>query len=61
MTSKNKQSINFKWPYKTKNYVLSKFSKSELKEIDQSINLVSNIIDDFKSDKEFVNIMNNYN
>ena len=22
MTSKNKQSINFKWPYKTKNYVL---------------------------------------
>jgi len=45
----------------TKNYVLSKFSKSELKEIDQSINLVSNIIDDFKSDKEFVNIMNNYN
>ncbi|MGYP001289487425 len=22
MTSKNKRSINFKWPYKTKNYVL---------------------------------------
>lgn len=22
MTRKNKQSINFKWPYKTKNYVL---------------------------------------
>ena len=45
----------------TKNYVLSKFSKEEFKVIDETIEQVSNIIDDFSSNKDFVNIMNNYN
>lgn len=45
----------------TKNYVLSKFSKEESKIIDESIETVTNIIDDFKSSLEFVNIMTKYN
>lgn len=45
----------------TKDYVLSKFSKVELKEIDDTLHTVSNIIDDFKNNQDFVNIMNKYN
>ncbi len=45
----------------TKDYVLGKFSKQERKELDNSIEMVSNIIEDFKSNQEFTLIMNKYN
>jgi len=45
----------------TKDYVLSKFSKKELKDLSEIFEKTNNIINDFSSNKEFVNIMNNYN
>lgn len=45
----------------SKNYVLSKFSKEDLKVLDETIENTSNLIDDFKSDNDFVKIMNKYN
>lgn len=45
----------------TKDYVLSKFSKEEFKTIDNTVEEVSDIIDDFKSNLEYTNIMNKYN
>ena len=44
-----------------KDYVLSKFSKTEQKELDERVDVVANIIDDFKSGTSFVNIMNKFN
>lgn len=44
-----------------KNYVLSKFSKVEQKELDEKVDVVSNIIDDFKKGIDFINIMNKFN
>ncbi len=44
-----------------KDYVLGKFSKSELKEIDQAIQRTINIMDDYKNNLDFVNIMSKYN
>ena len=45
----------------TKNYVLSKFSKSEIKELKETTLIVSEIIDDFKNKEDFVKIMTKYN
>lgn len=45
----------------TKDYVLSKFSKAEYKELEQQFKHVQNIINDFKNNKSFVTIMNTYN
>lgn len=45
----------------TKDYVLSNFSKKELKEMDDKLNIICNIIDDFKQGNEFVKIMTKYN
>ena len=45
----------------TKNYVLGKFSKEEMKYVDETIDVVSNLIDDFKQSDDFINIMNKYN
>jgi PTH1 family peptidyl-tRNA hydrolase len=44
-----------------KDYVLSPFSKSELKEIDDLLIDIDRIIDDFKSDIDFNDIMTKYN
>ncbi len=44
-----------------KDYVLGKFSKKELEEINLKIETTQLIIDDFKSDLEFSQIMNKYN
>ncbi len=44
-----------------KDYVLGKFSKKELKEINLKIETTKLIIDDFKSNLEFSQIMNKYN
>lgn len=41
-------------------YVLGKFSKEELEEINKVINQASNIIDDYLSDS-FINLMSKYN
>lgn len=45
----------------TKDYVLGRFSKQDMKDLEPVIKEVSNIIDDFKSSKQFELIMNNYN
>jgi PTH1 family peptidyl-tRNA hydrolase len=45
----------------SKDYVLMNFSKSELKEINDISEIVSNIIDDFKNSDDFTNIMNKFN
>jgi PTH1 family peptidyl-tRNA hydrolase len=45
----------------TKNYVLGKFSKDELKIIELTIEKVEKIISDFSNNQSFLNIMNNYN
>ena len=45
----------------TKNYVLGKFSKEEKKYIDETIDKTINIIDDFKTQKSFTMIMNDFN
>lgn len=45
----------------TKNYVLGKFSKQDLKTINPSIDKVVAIIADFYNDINFLNIMNKYN
>ena len=45
----------------TKDYVLGKFSKKEMIIIKESISIISNIIDDFMDEKEFVKIMNTFN
>jgi len=44
-----------------KDYVLSKFSKAEQKELDLKVEVVSDIIDDFKKGTDFINIMNTFN
>ena len=44
-----------------KDYVLNKFSKQDRKIINESVETVSNIIDDFIKDEDFVNIMTKYN
>jgi PTH1 family peptidyl-tRNA hydrolase len=44
-----------------KDYVLGKFTKEDLKLIDDSINDSLSIINDFKEGKQFTNIMNQYN
>ncbi len=45
----------------TKDYVLGKFSKEQLKELNSTNQVIENIIDDFKNDTSFTNIMNKYN
>jgi len=45
----------------TKDYVLGKFSKKEMIIIKESISIISNIINDFMDEKEFVKIMNTFN
>lgn len=45
----------------TKNYVLGKFSKQDLKVVNPSIDRVVEIINDFNNNQSFLNIMNNYN
>ena len=45
----------------TKNYVLSKFSKQETKIMNESVETVTNIIEDFSKSEDFVKIMNKYN
>jgi PTH1 family peptidyl-tRNA hydrolase len=45
----------------TKDYVLGNFSKQEKKELSQTINQVSKVIEDFKSNKQYTLIMNQYN
>jgi PTH1 family peptidyl-tRNA hydrolase len=44
-----------------KDYVLSKFSKEELKDLEEKVEIISNIIDDFKNNIEFTKIMTKYN
>ena len=44
-----------------KDYVLSKFSKTEQKELEERVEVVSKIIDDFNSGSNFINIMNTFN
>jgi PTH1 family peptidyl-tRNA hydrolase len=44
-----------------KDYVLGKFSKEEKKELKVALEKATEIIGDFKNDKEFSLIMNNYN
>jgi len=44
-----------------KNYVLSKFSKEESKILDETILVAQDIINDFRSNTDFVNIMNKFN
>lgn len=45
----------------TKDYVLSQFTKEEIKPVEEAIKIVANIIDDFILGKDFLNIMNTYN
>lgn len=45
----------------TKDYVLGKFSKQEKQELEPKIDLVNEIIRDFKSNTDFKLIMNKYN
>lgn len=45
----------------TKNYVLGKFSKEEKAQITDTITKTIDIINDFKTSKSFVSIMNDYN
>jgi PTH1 family peptidyl-tRNA hydrolase len=45
----------------TKDYVLSKFSKQELKDLEIVKEAVSNVIQEFNSSQTFINIMNDYN
>lgn len=45
----------------TKDYVLGKFSKEDLKVVKETISTVEEIIDDFVNNKSFINIMNEYN
>ena len=45
----------------TKNYVLSKFSKNEIRDLKETTSIVSNLIDDFKNSDDFVKIMTKYN
>jgi len=44
-----------------KDYVLSKFSKPEQKELEDKVEVVAAIIDEFKSETDFINIMNKFN
>lgn len=44
-----------------KDYVLGNFSKEDLDVIVESVKIVKSIIDEFKGNKEFSNIMNTYN
>ena len=44
-----------------KDYVLGKFSKVEFKALEQSLDKTSKIITEFKSNKDFTLIMNEYN
>lgn len=45
----------------TKNYVLSSFSKKEMEIMNPVYNKISEIIEDFKNNKEFTHIMTKYN
>ncbi len=45
----------------TKDYVLGKFTKNELKEVTNALNKTIEIIDLFKNDESFTSIMNQYN
>ena len=45
----------------TKNYVLGKFSKNEMVVVNETIDKVSNIIQDFINGVDFLQIMNKYN
>lgn len=45
----------------SKDYVLSKFSKQEFKELEVTVESVSDIIDEFKRNDDFVTIMNKFN
>lgn len=45
----------------TKNYVLSSFSKKEIEIMDPVYSKISEIIEDFKNNKEFTYIMTKYN
>ncbi len=47
--------------YETKDYVLSKLTKKELEKLDQLYNYTNNLIEDFVSNKDFIDIMNTYN
>jgi len=44
-----------------KDYVLSDFSKSELKELEDTLITVASAIDDFVNNVDFIEIMNRYN
>lgn len=44
-----------------KDYVLSDFGKQEMKELNDSLISVVSVIDDFKNNVDFVEIMNRYN
>lgn len=45
----------------TKDYVLSKFSKNEMKTIEESIEKTVSLVEDFMKDTSFSTIMNKYN
>ena len=45
----------------TKNYVLGKFTKQEIKDLDSTFGNLSNLITDFSKTESFVSLMNKYN
>ena len=44
-----------------KDYVLGKFSKNEFKDLEESLNRTSQVINEFRDNKSFTLIMNEYN
>ncbi len=48
-------------PFKTRDYVLQKFSKDQKKLLNEVIDLSTKIIDDFIKDSDFTKLMNDYN
>jgi len=44
-----------------KDYVLGKFTKNQFKELEESLNRTSEVINEFKNNKNFTLIMNEYN